>query len=120
MVVAVRVDAHDHPLDELARLLDVADAFDHYFRAENALVAGDAAGGLREAETAHTALPEDENILFVRAGALFFNGRFDEGRAAMGDLLARRPTWSTILRSFVDKGMFSIPPGVEVDEFLAP
>jgi len=120
VVVDVRVDAHDHPLDELARLLDVADAFDHYFHAVDALTSGDAAGGLREAETAHASLPEEENILFVRAGALFFNGRFDECRAAMADLLARRPTWSTILRSFVDKGMFSIPPGVDVDEFLAP
>src|SRR5262245_40788856 len=36
VVVDVRVDEHDRPLDELARLLTASDAFDHYFRAVDA------------------------------------------------------------------------------------
>jgi uncharacterized Ntn-hydrolase superfamily protein len=120
VLVDIRVDAHDRPLDELARLLRTSDAFGHYFRAVDALGAGDGAGALREIDLAHRLLPDDENILFVRAGALFLNDRIDEGRVLMQALLDQRPTWSTVLASFVDKGLIAVPPGVDAAEFLRP
>jgi len=46
--------------------------------------------------------------------------RIDEGRAALRALLGRRPTWSTIVRSFVDKGLIAMPPGVDLAELLGP
>ena len=115
VLVDLRVDAAERPLDELARLLDASVAFDHYFRAVDALGTGDPQRALVEIESAHDLLPDDENIAFVRAGALLFNGRVDEGRAALGSLLAGRATWSTVLRSFADKGLFPVPPGVDVE-----
>jgi uncharacterized Ntn-hydrolase superfamily protein len=118
VLVDLRVDAHDEPLGELARLLRASDAFRHYFRAVDAIGAGDNAAVSREIGAALTLLPDDENLLFVRAGSLFFDGRIDEGRAALDELLGRRPTWSTIIRSFVDKGMISLPPGVDIAELL--
>jgi len=120
VLVDVRVDAHEQPLDELARLLRASDAFDHYFRAVDAIGAGDNAAVSREIGAAAALLPNDENILFVRAGSLFFDGRLDEGRAALQELLGRRATWSTIMRSFVDKGMIAMPPGVDLAELLGP
>lgn len=120
VLVDLRVDAHDEPLDELARLLRASDAFDHYFRAVDAMGAGDNAAVSREVGEALALLPDDENILFVRAGSLFFAGRIDEGRAALRALLGRRPTWSTIVRSFVDKGLIAMPPGVDLAELLGP
>ncbi len=118
VLVDLRVDAHDEPLGELARLLRASDAFRHYFRAVDAIGAGDNAAVSREIGAALTLLPDDENLLFVRAGSLFFDGRIDEGRAALQELLVRRPTWSTIMRSFVDKGMISLPPGVDIADLL--
>jgi uncharacterized Ntn-hydrolase superfamily protein len=117
VLVNIRVDAHDQPLDELARLLVASDAFAHYFRAVDA-IAGDPAVVAQEIEAAHALLPDDENILFVRAGALFLKGRIAEGQAAMLELFDRRPTWRTIVRSFADKGLFAIPPGVDVEELF--
>ncbi len=118
VLVDVRVDAHDRPLDELARLVHTAEAFACYFRAVGALGAGDAVVALHEIEQARMALPDDENVGFVRAGALMFNGRIDEGRAAMRDLVGRRPSWATIARSFAEKGLFPTPPGVDMEELL--
>jgi uncharacterized Ntn-hydrolase superfamily protein len=119
VLVDVRVDAHDQPLDELARLVRAADAFDHYFRAVDAIGAGDNEAVLREIEIARTLLPGDENIQFVRAGALFFNGQVDEGRATMRALLANRPSWATVVRGFVDKGLFALPAGFDLEDLLA-
>jgi uncharacterized Ntn-hydrolase superfamily protein len=119
VVVDVRVDEHERPLDELGRLLTVSDAFGHYFRAVDAIGAGDLDALRREIGAAHDLLPQEENILFVRAGALFFDGKIDEGRAAIRELVARRPSWATILQSFADKGMFATPPGVDIDELMA-
>ena len=51
-------------------------------------------------------------------GRVAFNGRVDEGRALMRALVEARPSWSTVLRSFVDKGLFPLPAGLDIDEFL--
>lgn len=119
VVVDVRVDAHEQPLAELARLVRTGDAFVHYFRAVDAIGAGDNEAVLREIEMARALLPDDENIQFVRAGALILNGRVDDGRATMRALLASRPSWATVLRSFVAKGMFPVPEGLDLDDLLA-
>jgi hypothetical protein len=117
VLVNLRVDAHDQPLDELARLLVGSEAFGHYFRAVDA-IAVDPAGAAREIAAAHRLLPDDENILFVRAGAMFLTGQIAEGQAALRELFARRSSWKTIMLSFADKGLFTIPPGVDVDELF--
>ena len=120
VIVDVRVDEHARPLDELARLLVAADAFDHYFRALDFIGTGDIDAVRREIDHAHDLMPAEENILFVRAGSLFFEGRIEEGRAALGALVQARPSWATVLRSFADKGMFAMPPGVTLDDLAGP
>jgi hypothetical protein len=49
---------------------------------------------------------------------MFYNDRIDEGRDLMSELLARRPSWATVLRGFDDKGLFAAPPGVDLDRLL--
>jgi uncharacterized Ntn-hydrolase superfamily protein len=120
VIVDIRVDEHEHPLDELARLLTASDAFAHYFRAVDAIAAGDLEGLRREIGAAHELLPDEENILFVRAGALFFDGRIDEGQAALRALVAARPSWATVIRSFAEKGMIAVPPGFDLEALLRP
>jgi uncharacterized Ntn-hydrolase superfamily protein len=118
VVVDIRVDRHDRPIDELARLLTASDAFAHYFRAVHAIGAGDIDGLRREIGAAHDLLPREENILFVHAGALFFDGKIDEGRAELRELVANRPSWATVIRSFAEEGLFAMPPGVDLEELL--
>jgi uncharacterized Ntn-hydrolase superfamily protein len=120
VLVDVRVDHHPRPLDELAQLVTAADAFDHYFRAVDSIGTGDLDAVRREIDAAHELMPAEENILFVRAGLLLFEGRIDEGRAALRALIEGRPSWSTVLTSFAEKGMFAMPPGVSLDDLAGP
>jgi uncharacterized Ntn-hydrolase superfamily protein len=103
-VVDLRVDHSDDPLGELRRLLDVADAYGAFTRAVDMLMGGDAAGSLAEADAALALLPGDENLAFIRAGALVAQGK-DEGRSALDALIARRGSWDTVIRSFQAKGL---------------
>ena len=120
VLVDVRVDEHQRPLEELARLLTAADAFDHYFRAVDSIGVGDLDAVRREIDAANELMPEEENILFVRAGSLFFDGRVDEGRAALRALVEARPSWATIIRSMAEKDLFAMPPGVSLEDLAGP
>jgi uncharacterized Ntn-hydrolase superfamily protein len=116
--IDVRVDDHPRPLDELARLLRVGAAFRSYGRATELLFGGDPEGALRELEGALTTLPDDQNLQFLYSGALIFAGRIDEGRAVTRKLVADRPSWETIIRSFASKGLLPVPDGLDIDSFV--
>jgi uncharacterized Ntn-hydrolase superfamily protein len=116
--VDVRVDEHERPLDELARLVNAAEAFAHYNRAVEALFGGDPATALAEAAAAHALLPREGNIEFVRAGALAFNGELDAAVAAVRSLVAAVPSWAIVVRSFSEKGLLPLPGGLTIDDVL--
>jgi len=96
------------------------DAFRAYFRARDALFAGQSAEALAEIERAVTILPDDENIRFLRAGALLFNNRVAAAQSEIRALIARRPAWQTIIESLASKGLLALPPDLDVDSFLGP
>jgi uncharacterized Ntn-hydrolase superfamily protein len=116
--IDLRVDDHRDPLDELARLVRVADAFRGYGRGTDSLLGGDPDGALRELEAALELLPDDENLQFLYSGALIFSGRIDEGQTITRKLVAARPSWETIIRSFASKGLLPLPDGLDVDSFV--
>jgi Flp pilus assembly protein TadD len=101
-------------------LLRSNDAFRAYFRARDALFAGQSAEALAEIERAITILPDDENIRFLRAGALLFNNRVAAAQSEIRALIARRPAWQTIIESLASKGLLALPPDLDVDSFLRP
>jgi uncharacterized Ntn-hydrolase superfamily protein len=116
--IDLRVDDHPHPLDELSRLRRVAAAFRGFGAASNALMSGQAEEALREIDAALVILPEDENLQFLRSGALVFCGRIDEAGAISRRLVAGRPSWATIIRSFATKGLLPVPPDADIDAML--
>jgi uncharacterized Ntn-hydrolase superfamily protein len=116
--IDVRVDDHPDPLDELVRLVRVAEAFRAYGRGTDSLFGGDPEGALRELEAALDLLPDDENLQFLYSGALIFSGRVDEGQAITRKLVAARPSWETIIRSFANKGLLPVPDGLDIDSFV--
>ena len=65
---------------------------------------GDGATALRTIDDALVALPGEENLRFVRAGALFASGDNEAGIAEVRSLIASRPTWEVVVRSFAAKG----------------
>jgi uncharacterized Ntn-hydrolase superfamily protein len=119
-LVNVRVDHHERPLDELERLLGVADAFDHCDRAEGKLFGGHPADALKEIEMALARLPGDENARLLKAGALILSGHHDAGVDELRSLVAARPSWSVVVRGFVAKGLLPVPDGMDVDAILGP
>jgi uncharacterized Ntn-hydrolase superfamily protein len=118
--IDLRVDDNPQPLDELSRLARAAAAFRGFGAASNALMSGQAEDALREIDAALVILPDDENLRFLRAGALVFCGRIDEAGAIARELVAGRASWATIVRSFATKGLLPVPPDVDIDSMLQP
>jgi hypothetical protein len=118
-LVDVRVDRSADPLGELARLLDASDAFTTWFRAVDALTAGQSEAALTGVDDALALLPGEENFRFLRAGALAATGDVDGARAEMRALIAARPSWEVVVRSFAAKGLMPLPEGLTIDSLFA-
>jgi len=116
IVVDVRVDHDDRPLDQIGRLLRAADAFDHCDRAEQELFGGDPAAALGEVDLALDLLPGDENARFLRAAALLVSARPEVGVSELRALIAARPSWAVVVRSFARTGQLPLPDGVTVHD----
>lgn len=113
----VRVDRSADPLGELHRLLDGAEAVAYFGTAVDKLFGGDPAGALADVEAGLLLAPDDENLAFVRAGALFASGD-PHGGQVLRDLIAARPTWATVVRSFAAKGLMRLPQQLSIDDLL--
>jgi uncharacterized Ntn-hydrolase superfamily protein len=118
VLVDVRVDHSPDPLGELARLVQVAEAYHLCDVAEAALVRGDAAGALAGAEAGLALLPGEENLLLSYVGALIGVGRVDEAAAAVRKLVAEKPPWEGIMRAIFDRGMVPLPEGLTFNSLL--
>jgi uncharacterized Ntn-hydrolase superfamily protein len=114
-VVDLRVDRSQDPLGDLARLLDAADAFSDFDRATDQLFGGDPAGALDTIDRALVTLPGEEDLRLARARALLASGATDQGLAELRALVAHRPTWEIIVRSFASKGFMTLPEGLSID-----
>jgi uncharacterized Ntn-hydrolase superfamily protein len=115
----VRVDHHPDPLAELARLVDVAEAYHRCDEAEQALLRGDTVAALAGAEAGLALLPGEGNLLLIYIGALLGAGRLDEAAVAVKELVAERPGWEGILRAIAERGLVPLPAGVTLDALLA-
>jgi uncharacterized Ntn-hydrolase superfamily protein len=115
----VRVDHHPDPLTELARLVDVAEAYHLCDVAEAALMRGDAEAALAGAEAALARLPDEGNLRLSYIGALVGVGRTDEAARQVQRLVAERPSWEGILRAITERGLVPLPEGLTIDAVLA-
>jgi uncharacterized Ntn-hydrolase superfamily protein len=117
-IVDLRVDRSDDPLGDLSGLLDAADAFAGFNRAVDQLMGGDPATALSTIDDALVTLPGEENLLFLRAGALMASGATDAGIAELRSLVANHPTWEVIVRSSASKGLVALPDDLSIDTVL--
>jgi uncharacterized Ntn-hydrolase superfamily protein len=118
VVANVRVDAHDDPLGELRRLLGIRTAYQDYWRATEAIFAGNIEEAARAIDTALAVDPADGNFRFLKAGTLLLSGQVDEARHVTRALVAERASWATIIRSFAAKGLFPLPEGLDLESFI--
>jgi uncharacterized Ntn-hydrolase superfamily protein len=118
-LVDLRVDRADDPLRELRRLVDASEAFGHSYRATMALWRGDGLDdALRDVDHALAALPGEPNLRFVRAGVLLALGDIERGGEELRSLVAAKPTWDTIVRSFAATGRLNLPEPYSIDALL--
>lgn len=118
-VVDIRVDHDiDDPIGEVERLYRAALAYQAFNRGVGALTAGNAGQALADTAAGLDQLPGDENLRFLRVGALMAAGQIDNGMDELRGLLAVRPSWATIMRSFADRGFIDAPPGLDVATIL--
>lgn len=117
-IVDLRVDRSADPLGDLSRLLDAGDAFAGFNCAVDQLMAGDPGTALGTVDDALVLLPDEENLQFVRAGALMASGATDAGVAELRALIASHPSWEVIVRSFAGKGLVALPDGLSIDAVL--
>jgi uncharacterized Ntn-hydrolase superfamily protein len=115
----VRVDHHADPLTELARLVDVAEAYHLCDVAEAALMQGDAGAALAGAEAGLALLPDEGNLRLSYIAALVGVGRTDEAAREVQRLVAERSSWEGILRAITERGLVPLPEGLTIDALLA-
>jgi uncharacterized Ntn-hydrolase superfamily protein len=120
VLVDIRVDHDDQPLDGIDHLLQAADAFGHCERAEEELFGGDPAAALRQVDMALARLPGDENARFMRAGALLVSGQPAAGVEELRRLIADRPSWAVVVRSFAATDQLVLPAGVDLEDIIVP
>jgi hypothetical protein len=118
-LVDLRVDRSRDPLGDLGRLLDAADAYQRFNRATDELFGGDAPAALADVEQGLAILPDELNLVFLRAAALLDRGDADRSREQLRSLLASHPTWEVVIRSFAAKGLLRLPAATSIDALIS-
>jgi hypothetical protein len=84
------------------------------YRASVALwLGGDPEDVLREADDALAVLPGEPILRFARAQGLLALGDVERGRAELRSLIASRPTWETVVRSYAAKVVSGCPNPIQ-------
>ena len=80
---------------------------------------GDAPAALADVEQGLAILPDEPNLVFLRAAALLDRGDTDRSREQLRSLLASHPTWEVIIRSFAAKGLLPLPAATSIDALIS-
>ncbi len=111
----LRVEDHRAPLDELARLLRLARAYEAFDRSEEPVRAGDLAGGAATLEEAHHLAPDDDQITLWTAVLVAGSGRLAEGRRLFAEAQRDEPRSAEHLRRFIAAGHLPLQLAAVVD-----
>jgi uncharacterized Ntn-hydrolase superfamily protein len=119
----LRVEDHAHPLDELARLVQLWRAYGHAERAEELELHGDLGTARRERLASLELQPDHPELAFWAAIAMAGEGRIDEARRVMATAHAAGSGWSELLRRMIADGQVALSEDVGsamLDEGRAP
>lgn len=105
VLVDVRIDHHPAPLDELERLVHLAQSRQHDERAFELLESGDPAAALDAADTGLALAPGDADLLLTRACSLVALGHYEAARSILVELIDVQPGWADALRAFSRRGL---------------
>ena len=111
----LRVEDHRAPLDELARLLRLARAYEAFDRSEEPARAGDLATAAAAMEEAHALAPDDDQITLWTSMMLAGTGRLAEARALFREARRVEPRSAEHLRRFLAAGHLPPAAGAAID-----
>jgi uncharacterized Ntn-hydrolase superfamily protein len=114
----LRVEDHPDPVDELARLLRLARAFEYLGRANDLATSGSLPEAMAEYDQALEFAPEDDQIAFWRAVTMTGVGQPLEARAEIARIREIEPRWARYLWRSAEAGLFPNDP--EMLQALAP
>jgi uncharacterized Ntn-hydrolase superfamily protein len=115
----LRVEDDRAPLDELARLLRLARAYEAFDRSQEPAISGDLATAAAEMDDAHELAPEDDQITLWTALFMASAGRLSEARRLYAEAARVEPRGGEHLRRFVAAGHLPPEAGPLVDALEA-
>jgi uncharacterized Ntn-hydrolase superfamily protein len=115
----LRVEDHRTPLEELARLLRLARAYEAFDRSEAPAEAGDLATAAAALGEAHALAPDDDQITLWTAMFLAGAGRLHEARQLFAQATRAEPRSAEHLRRFLAAGHLPEQVGPIIDALMA-
>ena len=115
----LRVEDHRTPLDELARLLPVARAYEAFDRSEAPARAGDLAAAAAVMAEAHALAPDDDQIALWAALMFAGAGRMAEARELFAEARRAEPRGAEHLRRYAAAGHLPPQVGPLIDALVA-
>jgi uncharacterized Ntn-hydrolase superfamily protein len=96
-LIDLRVEDHDHPLQELERLLLLHRAYERMNRGDEAMAAGDMERALAEYAGAEAMFPENDEFVFWHAVTLVTNGRVEQAFPLFDRAFRMNPNWKLLV-----------------------
>ncbi|WP_373059616.1 DUF1028 domain-containing protein [Zunongwangia sp. H14] len=115
--VDLRVDDHENPVEELARLLKTARAYEYMNRGDLAVEEGNIDKALKEYGTAEKMFPENLEMKFWKAVALANSDRLEEAEPIFKEIFAKDENWRTMLTRLPASGLLNLSEE-EIDEII--
>lgn len=95
-LIDLRIDDHSAPLQELKRLLNLHEAYEHMNAGDQAIERDDTEGALREYQAAQDLFPQNLEMKYWHAVALANADRLDEALPIFKDIFTRDANWKIL------------------------
>lgn len=106
----LRVDDSPNPLEELARLLGIHQAYDLMNQGDDLLAKGDTEAAQDKYQQAAALAPEIDEIPFWQAVTLADLGKVDEALPIFRQIFARNPNWAELVQRLPASGLLRDDP----------
>jgi uncharacterized Ntn-hydrolase superfamily protein len=96
-LIDLRVEDHDHPLEELGRLLRLHRAYEMMNRGDEAMAAGEMERALSEYAAAEAMFPGNDEFIFWHAVTLVTNDRVEQALPLFDRAFRMNPNWKLLV-----------------------
>ncbi|MFD2245782.1 DUF1028 domain-containing protein [Pontibacter ruber] len=109
-LIDLRVDDHEKPLEELARLLKVYRAYEHMNNGDLAVEKGEMEKAMQEYGKAETMFPNNLEMKYWHAIGLANNGDVNGAIKLLRDVYKKDKNWKELTTRLPEVGLLTLPP----------